>query len=185
VGVRAMAQTPEQLRATKREYYLRNREKIRKDQNEKRRERYRSDPEFRERENERTRKQRRSGYQREYHLRNREKKLASATFNRHGLQPGDWAAMWESQDGLCYLCGDPMIRGGTTGAHVDHDHSCCGERNSCRICRRGLACMDCNLAIGHARNDPARLRRMADALEAAQALVDQRKAEAGELQALF
>jgi hypothetical protein len=45
--------------------------------------------------------------------------------------------------------------------------------------------MDCNIALGHTRDDPGRLRRMADALEAAQMLVDQRKAEAGDQLTLF
>lgn len=188
-----MAQTPEQIRAKQREYYARNREKIReyrranrKRRNERRRERYQQDSAYRSAEDaknreyqQRNREQFRA-YKREYYQRNREKALASHTLNRHGLWPEEWAAMWAAQDGQCYLCGEPMVRGGKGGAHVDHDHSHCPPNRSCRICQRGLACMDCNIAIGHARNDPARLRRMADALEAAQLLVDQRKAEADE-----
>ncbi len=124
-------------------------------------------------------------YKRGYYLRNRDKALASFLFNRHGLRPEDWAAFWASQDGRCYLCGEPMAKGGKTGAHVDHDHSHCGDWASCKVCQRGLACMDCNMAIGHAHDDPARLRRMADALEAAQAEVERRKEGAPHQAALF
>lgn len=130
-------------------------------------------------------RQRLRDYRRGYYLRNREYALASHAFNRHGLRPEEWAAIWAGQDGRCYLCGEPMVRDGKTGAHVDHDHSHCPPNRSCRVCQRGLACMDCNIALGHTRDDPARLRRMADALEAAQLLVDQRKAEAGERLTLF
>lgn len=95
----------------------------------------------------------------------------------HGLRPDDWAAMWQAQDGRCYLCGDALVKG---KVHVDHDHSHCAANRSCRICQRGLACHNCNCSIGFARDDAARLRRMADALEAAQMAVDQRRAAAGE-----
>ena len=124
-------------------------------------------------------------YKREYYQRNREYALASHARNRHGLRPEQWAAMWDAQSGKCYLCGKPMIREGKAGAHVDHDHSHCPPNKSCQICQRGLACMDCNIALGHTRDDPDRLRRMADALEAAQLLVDERKAEADKRLTLF
>lgn len=100
----------------------------------------------------------------------------------HGMRPEDWAAMWDAQQGLCYLCSEEL---GDQRAVIEHDHSCCPPESSCRICRRGLAHSDCNSSIGMARDDPARLRRMADALEAAQAIVEQRKAEAGEEIVLF
>ncbi len=57
---------------------------------------------------------------------------------------------------------------------IDHDHDCCrpmptrrGVRTgSCSYCRRGLACERCNHVIGHAGDDPERLRRIADNLAA-------------------
>ncbi len=90
----------------------------------------------------------------------------------------DQAAMWQAQGGCCYLCGgklDPKVE----AVHLDHDHSCCAPIRSCRICRRGLAHQRCNVAIGLAEDSPDRLRRMADALEAAQVAFRQRKTEAG------
>jgi hypothetical protein len=161
-----MTQTPEQIRAKKHEYYLRNRDKILAQHRV-----YRQqvlDPE----------KQR--AYMAAYYAANRDKLLAYTLRTDHGLRPDQWAALWDAQDGRCYLCGEPMIQGGASGACIDHDHSCCPEKRSCPVCRRGLACAGCNTSIGLAQDDPARLRRMADALEAANLLVNERKAEAGE-----
>ena len=102
--------------------------------------------------------------------------------HKHGLRPEDWAAMWDAQAGLCYLCSEPLI---AEVAVIDHDHSCCPEERSCRICRRGLAHPNCNSAIGLSGDDPAKLRAMADALEAAQLKVEGRKAIAYEQLALI
>jgi hypothetical protein len=41
--------------------------------------------------------------------------------------------------------------------YVDHDHE--------TGLARGLTCASCNTALGHAHEDPERLRRMADYLE--------------------
>lgn len=97
--------------------------------------------------------------------RDREKQRVWQTRRVHGMEPEDWAAMWAAQDGCCYLCGADLAKG--RAVNVDHDHSCCPQGRSCRACRRGLACHSCNVAIGMADDDPARLRRMADALETA------------------
>lgn len=197
-----MAQTPEQRRAYRREYYLRNRETFLERQREyaaanprdpaKRREYYLRNREgFREKQraydaaNPRDPEGRRE-YNRHWQARARaatpEKYRAQRMYAHHGMWPGDWAAMWAAQDGRCYLCGDELTE---DTAVIEHDHRCCPAFYSCRNCRRGLACEHCNRAIGLAQDDPDRLRRMADALEAARLLVDQRLAEAGEPQTLF
>lgn len=75
--------------------------------------------------------------------------------------------LWEDQDGLCYLCEEPLPPIGSRGLHLDHDHNCCPACRSCPACRRGLAHGGCNTAIGLAGEDPAKLRRMADNLERA------------------
>ena len=96
---------------------------------------------------------------------------------KHGMWPEEWSAMYAAQEGLCYLCNRALdIETKNKTIAIDHDHSCCPPESSCTICRRGLACRGCNRAIGFADDDPARLRRMADALEAAQRGVDQRRA---------
>jgi len=85
---------------------------------------------------------------------------------RHGASiVEDYARMWQEQDGCCYLCGAELAE---RKVHIDHDHACCPRGHSCRACRRGLTCGQCNQLIGLADDDPARLRRIADALEMAQ-----------------
>jgi hypothetical protein len=85
---------------------------------------------------------------------------------RHGrFAEADYATMWNAQNGCCYLCGRDLAG---LDVIIEHDHRCCPQGKSCRNCRRGLSCKDCNSAIGLAGDDPGRLRRMADALEAAQ-----------------
>lgn len=83
-----------------------------------------------------------------------------------GLTPGELVRLQEAQRGLCYLCGDPLPDDRYFLA-VDHDHRCCPPKKSCSVCRRGLTCHSCNVLIGHAKDDPDRLRRIADNLEAA------------------
>jgi hypothetical protein len=91
----------------------------------------------------------------------------------HGLRPEDWATLWDGQDGRCYLCGEPMT---PEQVHIDHDHRCCPKDHSCIYCRRGLAHASCNQLIGFADDDPGRLRRVADNLEAALKVTDARLA---------
>lgn len=83
-----------------------------------------------------------------------------------GLTPAELARMREAQHGLRYLCGDPLPDDRYFLA-IDHDHRCCPPKASCACCRRGLTCHSCNVLIGHAKDDPDRLRRIADNLEAA------------------
>jgi hypothetical protein len=167
----------EKVAAQSREYYVRNREKVIEQQQLRRKQ----NPEvYRERDRERgrtpQRKASKSAWWREYYAANRDAYSAKDRERRrrdhHGMQPEDWTRMWAAQGGRCYLCGEELA---LEQAHVDHDHGCCPKGWSCQICRRGLACLHCNTAIGSARDDPARLRRMADALEAAQAVVNERK----------
>jgi hypothetical protein len=102
----------------------------------------------------------------------------AALYYKHGGI--DWRTLfqsfWDAQDGKCYLCGDPLTPEVTRAVHLDHDHSCCRLGRSCAKCRRGLACRACNALIGHAKDDPDRLRRIADNLERANEGVRQRMA---------
>lgn len=84
----------------------------------------------------------------------------------HGLTPEDLTALLQSQHGCCYLCGN-VLTPNMEKVHVDHDHRCCPSGKSCTLCRRGLACMKCNLVAGLACDDPDLLRRIANNLEAA------------------
>ena len=111
---------------------------------------------------------------REWNARHRGRGRMSQARRNHGMEPADWAALWDSQDGRCYLCRCELVEG---KMHIDHDHRCCPPNRSCRICRRGIACGTCNQSIGFAGDDPDRLHRMADALDAAKRGVAARMAE--------
>lgn len=101
------------------------------------------------------------------YARNRDQILSQNKARAHGPHIfEDLAAMWDAQEGLCYLCGCDLTA--VKRVVIDHDHGCCPPDHSCRACRRGLACDGCNIGIGMVGDDPERLRRMADALEAAQ-----------------
>lgn len=100
---------------------------------------------------------------------------------RHGLLPEQVAAMFAMQGGKCYLCGELLTSGARRNPNdvfaVEHDHRCsCPVGTSCTVCRRGLACHRCNMLIGLADDDPGKLRRIADALEAARSAVTMRLA---------
>ena len=72
----------------------------------------------------------------------------------------DWCQMWTKQDGLCAMChstGEWHDRFKMSPLYVDHSHD--------TGLVRALTCGTCNTAIGHAKDDSATLRRMADYLE--------------------
>lgn len=57
----------------------------------------------------------------------------------------------DSRHNRCEICSS------TKNLHIDHDH----KTNKVR----GLLCQNCNLTVGHAGDDPERLRDLADYLE--------------------
>ena len=84
-----------------------------------------------------------------------------ANLQRYGLSEDDYEAMYELQEGLCGVCGEPEIQRREDGSEqllsVDHDH------RSGRI--RGLLCSRCNTGVGLFRDNPALLRAAAEYLE--------------------
>lgn len=92
--------------------------------------------------------------------------------NKFNLTVDQWEAMLIDQAGRCYLCEQPMAG----SIHVDHDRSCCSGMKSCGACIRGLADQLCNQGIGQFRDNPERLRRVADNLEAASDRVRKQRA---------
>ena len=88
---------------------------------------------------------------------------------KYGLTPDRIAEIAARQNGLCYLCSEPLDLVTPRKTHVDHDHSCCRGQTSCGSCIRGLACQLCNQGIGAFGDDPERMRRVADSLEMANA----------------
>lgn len=81
-----------------------------------------------------------------------------------GLTREEFGIKVIDQHGGCACCGDVLVPGRET--HVDHDHTCCGGRRPCGKCFRGVLCRACNLMLGHAKDDPARLRAGIAYLEA-------------------
>ena len=81
------------------------------------------------------------------------------------------ARLWAEQNGLCYLCEEPMA---LAAASLDHDHRCCPLDSFCAYCVRGLCHVACNHAIGKARDDPDRLECIARNLRSVIADVDAR-----------
>jgi hypothetical protein len=85
----------------------------------------------------------------------------------HGITWEQLTVMLDAQGGTCYLCKEPLDPEASRGIHIDHDHQCCRGARSCGKCIRGLACHGCNTGIGAFGDDPERMRRVADRLEAA------------------
>lgn len=72
-----------------------------------------------------------------------------------GIDSEDWARMFNNQGGRCATCGYTLRFDAST--QVDHCH------RTKKV--RGLLCALCNRALGHAKDDPARLRALADYVE--------------------
>jgi hypothetical protein len=115
--------------------------------------------------------------QRKYAKANRGRLSATQRLKTHGVDDAAWAAMWQRQDGCCYLCGREMD---PAEAVIEHWHGCGlhPEKHSCPSCRRGLAHSGCNTVVGLAADDPDLLRVIADRLEEANASVRLRQASA-------
>lgn len=110
----------------------------------------------------------------EYVERNRERSRIHgrryAMKHNFGITLEDWDQMLRDQSGRCFLCEEPL-RSGRTDIHIDHDHACCPGKRSCGKCIRGLACQKCNQGVGQFNDNPALLRKVADNLELATALI--------------
>lgn len=78
-----------------------------------------------------------------------------------GLTAEQYEAMVQGAQGLCAICKKPestIKKNGTVfELSVDHNHATGATR--------GLLCRKCNSALGHANDDPALLRAMADYIE--------------------
>lgn len=70
---------------------------------------------------------------------------------RFGISRAEFDALFKSQGNLCAICrGDNP---GTNYWSVDHDHACCPQMDkTCGKCIRGILCVRCNHALGHARD---------------------------------
>lgn len=82
---------------------------------------------------------------------------------KYNITPEEWVSLLSEQDRKCAICctNDPGVR----GWQIDHDHSCCPGIGSCGKCIRKLLCMQCNLGIGHFKDNPETLTAAAKYLE--------------------
>lgn len=74
-----------------------------------------------------------------------------------GMTRAEFVLRWRKQKGMCLSCDDDLT---PSGAHIDHDHSCCSGSSSCKKCRRGLLCRACNVSLGIMHEDPERIRKL-------------------------
>lgn len=85
--------------------------------------------------------------------------LHSTRAGRFGLKPTQLQELIAG--GVCDACG---VAGDSM--HIHHDHSCCDRAGrSCGGCVTAYLCSGCNTAAGMAKDDPDRLRKLADVLE--------------------
>jgi len=93
------------------------------------------------------------------HHRERKKAARSAAHESrvgkvYGLKPGQYEAIYEAQDGCCYICTRAV--GKAKKLSVDHDHKTGYVR--------GLLCTTCNNMLGHARDEISFFGRAVDYL---------------------
>ncbi|MEV4575410.1 endonuclease domain-containing protein [Nonomuraea jabiensis] len=73
------------------------------------------------------------------------------SLQRHSITPERFENLLLMQDNSCAICRATLSRGPDT--HIDHDHNCCPNANSCGRCIRGILCGNCNKALGLMRDD--------------------------------
>jgi hypothetical protein len=76
---------------------------------------------------------------------------------RYSISLVDYERLLTAQGGACAICDGPPAMAGGPYYQVDHDHTTGAVR--------GLLCGKCNMALGYAQDDVARLRRMIAYLE--------------------
>ena len=87
----------------------------------------------------------------------RSKAHGNRVLSVYGITPEQYAEIYESQGGVCFIC--RRATGATRKLSVDHDHLIadqeCGHdpKTGCPNCVRGLLCRPCNDMLGHARDN--------------------------------
>lgn len=97
-------------------------------------------------------------YAREYQRRTAKDRNAK----RHGLTLEEYEEIIEAQEGACLACETKL--GELRHTAIDHNHRHCPGDRGCRECVRGILCSNCNLALGHVKDDPERLLMLYDYL---------------------
>lgn len=86
----------------------------------------------------------------------RESYRRSSMKRRYGITPEQKEEIFENQGRRCAAC-QADEPGGERGWHVDHCH------DSGKV--RGILCCNCNVALGHAKDDTDRLHSLIEYLE--------------------
>lgn len=94
--------------------------------------------------------ERKRAQQAAWHVANKDRIRSQKRLKLYGVSD---VAMFAAQGGRCACCQTTI----TMSAHIDHDHTT-GKT-------RGMLCKTCNLALGHALEDPMRLRALADYID--------------------
>ena len=94
----------------------------------------------------------------------REEHYKEHLYRQYKLRIEDLAALVAKQDWKCGVCekGLDDVYDFTITKHnlvVDHDHACCPGGKSCGKCIRGILCRDCNLMLGHSRDNIKTLKK--------------------------
>lgn len=97
-------------------------------------------------------------YQREWRRKYREEGRAREQWlkRNYGISREDYSAMLMLQGYLCPVCGVDLRTLAPKNVHVDHDHQVREEGGAVRV--RAILCANCNLLLGHAKDDPDILR---------------------------
>lgn len=79
---------------------------------------------------------------------------------RFGISQERFEKLLAEQNYRCALCDAPDT-GVDRWWHIDHDHSCCPGKKTCGKCVRGILCRNCNIMLGHAKDNPVILDKAA------------------------
>jgi hypothetical protein len=90
--------------------------------------------------------------------------------NRYSVTLEEIVLRYESQGGGCSICNKALPHpadenGDRWQTNIDHDHNCCPTDTTCGSCTRGLLCRDCNLMLGHAKDNLETLKKAVEYLE--------------------
>ncbi len=89
---------------------------------------------------------------------------------KYNVPLGWYDVMLTKQNGNCAICDRSVTECPKGVLHVDHDHSCCSGDGSCGQCVRGLICGNCNVTLGHVKDNAALLRKLITYLESQERL---------------
>lgn len=103
---------------------------------------------------------------REWRKKNPDRVRALRLWKAFRITPEDYDSMLKEQGGFCAICRFPE-RVKDQAMAVDHDHKCCDGYRSCGNCIRGLLCGRCNSMIGLGQDNPETLENAARYLRTA------------------